>query len=79
MGQVLNVGLVVSMIVLWVVVNNYLCEMLDTLDVFLSFVQMANVRLIECTVKRIVAATCRLPLLSVVCAAGYRRNQCCMA
>ena len=43
-GQVLNVGLVVAMIVLWLVINNYLCEIFDTLDVFLSFVQMANVR-----------------------------------
>ena len=42
-GKVLNSFLVVGMVVLWVLINFYLCEEVDSLDTFLAFAQMLNV------------------------------------
>ena len=42
-GEVVNILIVVTLAVVWLGTNNYLCEEVESLDTFLSFAQMANI------------------------------------
>ena len=37
-----NVALVIVIVLVWGLINNYLCEQVDSLDTTLSFAQLAN-------------------------------------
>ena len=42
-GKVINLLLLVALVATWIGVNRFLCESLESVDVFLAYIQMANV------------------------------------
>jgi hypothetical protein len=42
-GKVINLLLLAAMVATWIGVNHFLCESLESVDVFLAYIQMANV------------------------------------
>ena len=42
-GKVINLLLLAAMVATWIGVNIFLCESLESVDVFLAYIQMANV------------------------------------